>query len=55
LGILKVEMYYLRKFSTFEDFEQAICEYIEFYNIKILQNKLKGMATIEYRRHTLVA
>lgn len=46
-------MYYLRKFSTFEELEQAIDEYIKFYNTKGLQKKLKGMAPVEYRRHTL--
>lgn len=54
-GTLKSEMYYLRKFSTFEELEQAIDEYIKFYNIKKLQKKLKGMTPIEYRSHTLVA
>ena len=53
-GTLKAEMYYLRKFSTFEELEQAINEYIKFYNIKRLQKKLKGMAPLEYRIHTLV-
>lgn len=52
-GTLKVEMYYLRKFDTFEELEQAIDEYIQFYNTKRLQKKLKGMAPIEYRSHTL--
>ncbi|WP_153062018.1 IS3 family transposase, partial [Clostridium tertium] len=52
---LKSEMYYLRKFSTFEELEQAIDEYIKFYNTKRLQKKLKGMAPIEYRSHTLAA
>lgn len=52
-GTLKVEMYYLRKFSTFEELEQAINDYIKFYNTKRLQKKLKGMAPIEYRSHTL--
>lgn len=54
-GILKAEMYYLRKFSTFEELEQAIKEYIEFYNTKRLQKKLKGMAPTEYRSHTLAS
>ena len=54
-GTLKSEMYYLRRFSNFEDLEQAIDEYIEFYNTKRLQKKLKGMAPLEYRNHTLVA
>lgn len=52
-GTIKVEMYYLRKFDTFEELEQAIDEYIKFYNTKRLQKKLKGMAPIEYRSHTL--
>ena len=54
-GTLKAEMYYLRKFSSFEELEQAIDEYIEFYNTKRLQKKLKGMAPLEYRIHTLIA
>lgn len=53
-GTLKVEMYYLRKFDTFENLKEAIDEYIKFYNTKRLQKKLKGMAPIEYRNHTLV-
>ena len=48
-------MSYLRRFSTFEELEQAIDEYIKFYNTKILQKKLKGIAPIEYRSHTLAA
>lgn len=52
-GTLKSEMYYLRKFSTYEDLEKAIKNYIEFYNTKRLQKKLKGMTPIEYRNHTL--
>lgn len=54
-GTLKVEMYYLQKFDEFEDLEQAIINYIEFYNTKRLQKKLKGMAPTEYRSHTLAA
>ncbi|OOM75875.1 hypothetical protein CLPUN_29120 [Clostridium puniceum] len=52
-GILKSEMYHLRKFDTYVELEQAINGYIEFYNTKRLQKKLKGMAPIEYRSHTL--
>lgn len=54
-GILKSEMYYLRKFNTCEELVHAIDEYIIFYNTKRLQKKLKGMSPIEYRSHTLVA
>ncbi|MDU4882536.1 IS3 family transposase [uncultured Clostridium sp.] len=52
---LKSEMYYLRKFYTFEKLEQTIDEYIKFYNTKRLQKKLKVMAPVEYRSHTLAA
>lgn len=48
-GILKVEMYYLRKFTKFEELERAINEYIRFYNTERLQKKLQGMASTEYR------
>ena len=54
-GILKVEMYYLRKFDSYEELEAAIDEYIDFYNTKRLQKKLKGMTPIEYRSHTLAS
>lgn len=42
-GTLKAEMYYLRKFDTYEELEQAIDEYIEFYNAKRLQKKFHSL------------
>ena len=47
-GILKSEMYYLRKFSSKEVFTKAIENYIEFYNTKRYQLKLKCMTPMEY-------
>lgn len=52
-GILKSEMYYLEKFHTFEDLDQSINEYIDFYNTRRLQKKLKGLTPMEYRNQTL--
>lgn len=52
-GIIKSEMYYLNKFQTFKELKLAIDKYIEFYNNKRLQEKLKGLAPMEYRRQTL--
>lgn len=43
-GILKSEMYYLRKFSSKEELTYAI----EFYNTKRCQLKLKCMTQMEY-------
>ena len=54
-GILKSEMYYLRQFHTFEELKKAIDEYIDFYNTRRLQAKLKGLAPLAYRNQTLVA
>ncbi|WP_297427505.1 IS3 family transposase [Clostridium sp.] len=51
---MKSQMYYLRQFDTFDELKKAIDEYIEFYNTRRLQGKLKGMTPIEYRNHTLV-
>ena len=45
-GIIKSEMYYLKL---------AIDNYIEFYNNRRFQKRLKGLSPIEYRTQTLVA
>lgn len=52
-GILKSEMYYLRKFTTQEELTKAIEDYILFYNTKRYQLKLKCMTPMEY--HTTAA
>lgn len=54
-GILKAEMYYLQQFHTFEELQQAIDEYILFYNTRRLQSKLKGLAPLDFRNQTLAA
>ena len=54
-GIIKSEMYYLSKFNNFEELKLAIDRYIEFYNKKRFQKRLKGLSPIEYREQTLVA
>ena len=45
-GILKSEMYYLQQFHTFEELKKAIDEYMDFYNTRRLQAKLKGLAPL---------
>lgn len=54
-GIIKSEMYYLKNFHTFDELKLEIDNYIEFYNNRRLQKKLKGLTPIEYREQTLVA
>lgn len=47
-GILKSEMYYLKKFTSREELTQAIENYIDFYNTKRFQLKLKCMTPMEF-------
>ncbi|ARE64953.1 hypothetical protein A4V09_23240 [Blautia pseudococcoides] len=54
-GILKAEMYYLQQIHTFGELQQAIDEYILFYNTRRLQSKLKGLAPLDFRNQTLAA
>ncbi|WP_425533939.1 IS3 family transposase [Terrisporobacter petrolearius] len=54
-GIIKSEMYYLKKFHNFEELKLAIDKYIDFYNKRRLQKRLKGLTPMEYREQTLVA
>ena len=54
-GIIKTEMYYLRRFHHFDELQRAIDRYIDFYNTRRLQEKLKALSPIEYRNQSLVA
>lgn len=47
-GILKSEMYYLRKFTSKEELTAAIEEYITYYNTKRYQIRLNCMTPMEY-------
>lgn len=53
-GIIKSEMYYLTKFHDFDELQQSIDKYIDFYNTRRLQEKLKGLTPIEYRNQSIV-
>jgi transposase InsO family protein len=47
-GMLKSEMYYLRRFTSKEELISAIVEYIDYYNTKRYQLKLNCMTPMEY-------
>lgn len=49
LGTLKCEKYYLHKYETFEALQQAIDNYIQFYNNERYQEKLNGLSPLKYR------
>ncbi|SDL31144.1 IS3 family transposase, partial [Natronincola ferrireducens] len=48
-GTLKCEKYYLNKYNTFKELNEAIDEYIHFYNHKRLQKKLSDLSPMEFR------
>ena len=50
-GRLKNEMYYgyEKDYSSFEEFSQAVEDYIEYYNNKRIQAKTKWMPPVQYR------
>ena len=49
--ILKSEMFYgyEKTFKSIEHLEQAIVDYINYYNNKRIKIKLKGLSPVEYR------
>ena len=50
-GMLKSEMYYLRKFDSDKELESAVTEYIDFYNNGRYQKRLDCMTPLEYRQY----
>ena len=50
-GILKSEMFYCyeKTFKSIEHLEQAIADYINYYNNKRIKVKLKGLSPVQYR------
>ena len=48
-GTLKCEKYYLHKYETFGALQQAIDDYIQFYNNERYQERLNGLSPLEYR------
>ncbi len=48
-GALKCESYYLHKFEEFDKLRLAIQRYIHSYNEERYQQRLNGLAPLEYR------
>lgn len=52
-GMLKSEMYYLRKFNTYDELDATVSDYIDYYNNHRYQKRLGCMTPIEYRQHLI--
>lgn len=50
-------MYYgfEKEYSSFEEFEKAIAEYIDYYNNVRIQAKTKWMPPVKYRETSMCA
>ncbi|HHG7985142.1 TPA: IS3 family transposase, partial [Streptococcus pneumoniae] len=50
-GIFKSEMFdgYEKTFKSLNQLEQAIIDYIDYYNNKRIKVKLKGLSPVQYR------
>ncbi|CAM1660961.1 IS3 family transposase ISSpn11 [Streptococcus mitis] len=55
-GILKSEMFYgyEKSFQSLKQLEQAIVDYIDYYNNKRIKVKLKGLSPVQYRTKSLI-
>ena len=54
-GTIKAEMYYLQRFKDYRNLKTAIDGYIAFYNGSRYQEKLGGLAPLEFREMLLTA
>ena len=52
-GILKSELFYLKKYSSINQLKTEIKEYINYYNKDRIKLNLKGMSPVKYRAHHL--
>ena len=49
-GTLKSEFFHLNKFSSLEELETGIDDYIRYYNHDRIKLKLKGLSPVDYRK-----
>ena len=50
-GILKSELFYIKKFRTIEELKIEIKQYINYYNNERIKSNLNKMSPIKYRAH----
>ncbi|MCI8670138.1 MAG: IS3 family transposase [Lachnospiraceae bacterium] len=49
--MLKTEMYYLKKFQTYEELKETVNNYMDYHNNHRYQKLLNCMTPIEYRNY----
>lgn len=48
-GILKSELFYIQQFKSYESLQQAIIDYVHYYNHDRIKLKLNGLSPVQYR------
>jgi transposase InsO family protein len=48
-GILKSELFYIKKFKSIDSLQKDIINYIEYYNNNRIKQKLNGLSPVQYR------
>jgi len=48
-GILKSELFYIKKFKSIDALQKDIINYIEYYNNNRIKQKLNGLSPVQYR------
>jgi len=54
-GVLKSELFYLTKFTSIDQLEAAIVDYIHYYNHDRIKLKLGGLSPVQFRTQQLAA
>lgn len=54
-GTLKSECYKLQRFTSVEQLQAAVADYIHYYNHDRIKRKLKGLSPVQYRTQPLAA
>ena len=52
-GIMKNEMYYGYEYTSIEDLQKAMEEYITYYNTERINMKRKGLSPFQFRQQSL--
>jgi len=48
-GLLKSELFYIEQFKSYESLQNAIIEYVHYYNHDRIKLKLNGLSPVQYR------
>ena len=50
-GIVKSELFYLKRYDSVADLKKEIKDYITYYNNDRIKLNLSGMSPVQYRAH----